>query len=131
MTICSRTKGYCFQEQYAIVFPIVFLSKKFRKRVSKCKFFSYTGCGDSKKMGTSQSNYIQVPPPPPGSYPQSGSVKFAANQSKDNTLIETFLHYSNGQTCYHKKIPSAHLFVSQMFVPSPEERISNPLNYSF
>ena len=24
MTICSRTKGYCFQEQYTIVFPIVF-----------------------------------------------------------------------------------------------------------
>ena len=25
MTICSRTKGYCFQEQYAIVFPYCFL----------------------------------------------------------------------------------------------------------
>ena len=25
MTICSRTKGYCFQEQEAIVFLIVFL----------------------------------------------------------------------------------------------------------
>ena len=46
MTICSRTKGYCFQEQYAIVFPIIFLlfcNLKIPKQGIKMQIFLQNG----------------------------------------------------------------------------------------
>ena len=54
MTICSRTKGYCFQEQYAIVFPIVFLllyNLKIPKQGINMQIFFLNGLWRSLKNG--------------------------------------------------------------------------------
>ena len=54
MTICSRTKGYCFQEQYAIVLPIVFLlfyNLKIPKQGIKMQIFFLNGLWRSLKNG--------------------------------------------------------------------------------
>ena len=50
MIMCLSTKGYCFQEQWAIVLPIVFLlfcNLKILKRGIELQILFLAGCGDS------------------------------------------------------------------------------------
>ena len=64
MAICSRTKGYCFQEQQAIVF-LLFYNLTIPKQGIKMQFFPLFLNGlwrPPSKMGTSPSSYIQAPP---------------------------------------------------------------------
>ena len=63
--MCLSTKGYCFQEQWAIVLPIVFLllcNLKIPKQGIKMQFFFLNGLWRLLKNGHPPSIYIQVPP---------------------------------------------------------------------
>ena len=61
----SRTMGYCFQEQWAIVLPVVFVlfcNLKILKQGIELQIFSQRVVEILKKRGTSPSSCIQVPP---------------------------------------------------------------------
>ena len=62
LTVQKKTISNRVKKQYAIVF-LLFGNLKIRKQDIEMQFFSKMGCGDSYKMGSSPSSYIQVPPP--------------------------------------------------------------------
>ena len=75
MIMCLSTKGYCFQEQWAIVLPFVFLlfcNLKILKQGIEMQIFFPKRVVEilkkgvveiQKKREASPSSYIQVPPP--------------------------------------------------------------------
>ena len=78
MTICSRTKGYCFQDQYAIVLKnnrlsfshivfLLFCNLKIPKQGIKMQFFFLNGLWKLLKNGHLPVKLtFKCPPPPTG-----------------------------------------------------------------
>ena len=101
MTICSITKGYCFQEQYAIV-SLLFCNLKIPKQGIKMQIFPKRVVETLKNGDLPVKLHSSAPPPGENPFTNKMAHVFTAPSDRimffinDTSSVRSFINVKNG-----------------------------------